>query len=210
MHKPRAEDICRSLQIENVYAYVRDNNPSNDLPYHNWTHIQHMVESVYEGALYHQLGPQCQIDLVVAALFHDYGHTGGKESDASNIRIAKMALDSYTATQVGKIEYIPDVVRLLISVTQYPFVITPIFTQERIIRDADLMEMGRDTWYEMVIEGLRKEMEVSQKKEITVEEMLRGQVEFHEKVEWYSDWGRIFREKQVVPNLNKIKDLLTR
>lgn len=209
MHKPNAEDICRLLRIDSIYGYVRETNPSNDLPYHNWIHTQHMVESVYEGALYHDLPLQSQIDLVVAALFHDYGHSGGKTDDVTNIKVAKQALDLYTAMRYHMVEYIPDVVRLLISVTQYPFTTAPIFAQEKIIRDADLMEMGRDTWHEMVIEGLRKEIQVSRNREITLEEMYRGQLDFHATAVWYTDWGLAFRENNVVPNLNKIKDLLT-
>jgi len=189
----KVRSLCERLNISSVFDFVSINNPSNNLPYHNWYHALCMVEKCVEGGNYHNLPYHSLRHLAVAALFHDFAHSGGKEEDLVNISLAKMSLQRLADQSVdATISPGIDVreVKEIIAVTEYPYVLDPICIEQKIIRDADLMQAFRPTWKEMIIDGLREEMIIKLNKNLTEKDMLEGQVAFLKKVHPCSAWGK--------------------
>ena len=184
-------ELCSNLSISDQLEFVLANNPSNDLPYHNLTHTLSTVLCCYEAGTYYNLPLVSLRPLCVAALFHDFDHTGGVLPDSENIKLAiagfsqQNCLNSFPwytefATQVPR----------FISVTEYPYVLPPICLEERIIRDCDLLSVIYDDWYERIVINLGKEMSVKYGREVPEYEMVKGQIEFLGKVTMFTEWGR--------------------
>ena len=183
----KVEELCDRFDVVRHYEKVRDHNPANDLPYHNWYHTLCMVEKCVEGANWHNLPWQSIRNLIVAALFHDYAHSGGRTNDTENIARAVRCLANTGPALAMNIVDVEQIIR----VTEYPYVLEPVCIEHRIIRDADLMQVLRiDTWEEMVIHGLRKEIEVKLGNPLSVLEMCAGQIDFLRKIKVHSDWGK--------------------
>ena len=185
----RTEEICEALDIKPHYLYVRQKNPSNNLPYHNWYHTMCMVQNCFEAGTYHDLPTSSMRALCVSALFHDFNHSGGKLDDSRNIINALLAFKTF---QSQSTHYDNDLrhVQKIIEVTEYPYVREPFTIEQRIIRDADLMQVAyEDTWYDMIITGLKKEMSIKQGRIITDNEMLAGQIEFLKNIHLFTIWG---------------------
>lgn len=130
--------------------------------YHNVYHAYCMVANC--DMLYRENRPSTatsssRLQLLMAALFHDYGHSGGVFTDAHNVSVAtKFVVDALMPT--FGIRLISNVERI-ISVTQYPYVREPADSLEQIIRDADLIQ-GASPCHELqVFYGLYSEMVTS-------------------------------------------------
>lgn len=193
------EELARRFDVRYEYGHVRDYNRAKELPYHNWYHTMCMVNRCLDGANYHNLPYQSMRALFVAALFHDYNHSGGEEEDSINIFRATTGLKNCGINR--NIDFYE--VEELIRVTEYPYVLPPVCIEQRIIRDADLMQgFFIETWEAMIIDGLREEMQVKLKAEITRREMCEGQIAFLRKAVAWSDWGHNeFFEKE---NMSKL------
>lgn len=101
--------------------------------------------------------------LAFSALFHDFNHTGGTaKSDAENIQRAlagipaflkeysTMCWSLYNETYtVESTRWLHDVL-INIQSTQYPYGHPPITPSQAILRDADVLWLFRDDWYEHV------------------------------------------------------------
>jgi hypothetical protein len=188
----KVKNICKRFNISCVFDFVKEKNPSNNLPYHNWYHACCMVEKVIEGANYHNLPYRSMRHLAVAALLHDFAHSGGHRNDAANIQIAlagAYALECIRPDRTVANGIDMSELEELIKVTEYPYVLDPICIEHRIIRDADLMQGLRPTWKEMIIDNLRQEMSIALKKEISEQEMLVGSHKFLSNITPLSNWG---------------------
>lgn len=71
--------------------YLLENNISNN-PYHNNEHIINVFNNcIFLFDMYkdqYKLTIYDKLNLGMAALFHDFGHSGGKLTDKENIQIA--------------------------------------------------------------------------------------------------------------------------
>lgn len=196
--------ICIGIDIENHYYHVRSTNPANYLPYHNWYHALCMVLNCYNAANYYNLPLASMRAVCVAALWHDYNHSGGKHNDTVNVANAIKHFRNYhlgmwsaaTRDLDGDLSHVPSI----IAVTEYPYVCEPYGIEQRIIRDADLMQVLQPTWYEMCITGLGKEMSVKLGKEVTEKEMVDGQLNFLKNITLYTQWGNETLSSAVLTN----------
>lgn len=133
---------------------------SVDLPYHNKYHTSCMIRECERLAVQCGLQREYTRLLLTAAAFHDFNHSGGKQKDDENIRLAIEAFRTYTdlISETDR-KTVEDVIR----VTQYPFVREPedfvesVTKMMKIIRDCDLMQSFRPTWFVHVVLGLRAE-----------------------------------------------------
>lgn len=208
-----ASNLCARFGVTPAFDHVRDFNPSNNLPYHNWYHACCMVEKVVEGANYHNLPYRSIRHLILAALFHDFAHSGGKQTDTSNITKAISAVNQFEynwSRTPDKDSIDLREVKQLIYVTEYPYVLDPVCIEQKIIRDADLMQGLRSTWKEMIIDGLRIEMSIRLGKELTQEDMCLGQVKFLKNVKAYSGWGEhiMFESRGIEKTLAELEWLM--
>lgn len=199
----RAGSILERLGAYRAYLHVRDHNPSNRLPYHNWTHLCHVVVNSHRGAEHYALPARDQANLAVAGIFHDYDHSGGVTDDQQNVDRAIANFQEWSSTQSHP-TWDDAEVELLIRTTQWPPVVDPISITQKIMRDADLMENGLDTWEELIMNGVRFELEVKEGVPITLEDMKRRQVEYHRGVQWNTAWGRRFAREHIWPILDQL------
>lgn len=183
----RAEQICQHLNVMKEFHYVQNNNSSTNLPYHNWYHTCCMVRACFSGANYHNLPYRSVRHLIVAALFHDIAHSGGKHPDHYNIAQAVQAVR--TVPFVIPPEINREAVADLIHVTEYPFRLTPRGIDEKILRDADLMQSLSPGWYDMTVKGLREEMRTAGRT-LTIQEMIAMQATFLSEATFYTRWAQ--------------------
>ncbi len=184
------QDIIKWYDMVDLYDWFVKNNQSNDLPYHNLFHAQCMVENCYDGAQYHNLPFDATRQILCAALFHDFNHSGGKEEDMENIYHAILGVQRCAIELDQPLADIPDMVIECIRCTEYPFVYESFTIEQRIIRDADLMQFRFGNWKDVLDNRLRAEMEVKIGKPITQQEMYDGNQAFWRKVHFYTDWGK--------------------
>jgi len=143
-----------------IFQYVTNTNPSSDAPYHNNEHMLTVANFSYK--ISNSIGLEDIDNLIVAALFHDYNHSMGKEKDDINVQRAIEAFSNYydsnlTSTSIDKNRVI-DIIRI----TEYPYKVdnSELDTEQKIIRDADLLQGSVDNWYDYIIVGLSKEMNI--------------------------------------------------
>lgn len=177
--------------------HILEHNKSKDLPYHN---TRHMLEMTYlanlillDGKGY--VSRKTQSTLTVAGLFHDFNHSGGKEKDTVNIQRAVDGLHEFVEwcnhSQHHDLATLDvDVAEKAIRCTEFPFTRDPDCLIEEALRDADILYAMASKDPMVVMEGLRSEIEVSQQRNISYEEMLTAQVNFHDNIKFFTDYGR--------------------
>lgn len=192
--KPYVE-IIRNYNLWWEWDKFVRSNPSNNLPYHNQFHAQCMIENCYEGAQYYNLPRDTTREILVAAMFHDFAHSGGKTPDSINVQkaLAESQAHNFSKTVFD-----------CIKCTEYPFVVEPYTIEQRIIRDADLMQFRFPNWEDMLLVQLKKEIEIAQCKEITEDEMIAGQREFWKGITFFTEWGDKVLEEEGYPFMSHI------
>jgi hypothetical protein len=195
--------------LPRAFRYIVENNKSNAAPYHSLHHMLRVMYHCNEGAEYHKLDSLSRINLLVAALFHDFSHTQGKEKDDVNVQIAISGVQSwYNSNPLNETNVNIDKVVEIIKATQYPYVIPAedLTIEQAIIRDADLMPSLEVDWINTMIVGLKEEMGVD-----SFLRMVEGQQAFHSGIEMCSTWGReVYMRKweKVFKNLEILRSLL--
>lgn len=186
----KANDIIHSFQLWDAMRYYNDGlinastNDTVDLPYHNRYHTMSMVVNCYDASQYYNLPWQTIRTLLTAAIFHDYRHTGGKEPDNVNISRAVSGFLKFSHGSDNQTEVVQH-----IRCTEYPFKIAPVSIEQKILRDSDLVQGLMPDGWDMVMNKLKEELEVSYRRLITDQEMIAGQLEFMSKIHFYTDWA---------------------
>jgi len=131
--------------------------------YHNLRHTLHVLWLCYKACDYYQkdLTPREMRNLLIAALFHDFDHpgrphSGEKDPDAVNIKIALAGLQRHVMPQDSA--WLPQIAAI-IEATHYPYK-TPgdeLDLLAKIIRDADLAQALSPVWIQQVVIGLAQE-----------------------------------------------------
>lgn len=172
-------------QLSNAHAFVSLNNKSNLIPYHNFDHL--LTVTKWCGRLAGMLNlPQFETKaLLLAAIFHDFDHSGGKEEDSVNVEHAVEALRYFCKIHRER-QDIEDFAVDCIRVTEFPFVREPQNVAQKIIRDADLLQSIEPNYEEVLVGGLRKELEIKFKRRITRAEFCKMQVSFLESLKFYT------------------------
>ena len=151
----------QSKVFEELVHFIH-NNPSKNLPYHNNRHMLGVCRIAHDIMTADCFATTSDRDVVtVAAMLHDYGHTGGAQADSVNIANAIAGLEQFWETHPNTAEWLgpyKPVIEDLIRVTEYPFVREPKTYAEKVLRDADLLYacMSLDT--DVIMEGLRLEI----------------------------------------------------
>src|SRR6478752_924103 len=79
-------EVLRELGLSAEHASIASSqNPSQNAPYHNTGHLFTVAINCAEAADYYELGKDEKITLFLSGLYHDYGHSAGKQSDIINI-----------------------------------------------------------------------------------------------------------------------------
>lgn len=195
------EVISNSETLSNGFKWIIKNSTSNDLPYHNLNHLLTVVKYVNEG-LNHYAYPEDEKReiILLATLFHDVNHSGGKETDEVNVNNSKAALTKFLVREYSDATLDKNEDRLkaelklafnLLDATQYPYAIDKNYLslEQGIIRDADLMQVFEYNWVHQNIFGLAKELNLPFKN------FIGGQRAFLEGAEFNTEYGIIMKNK---------------
>ena len=132
-------------------------------PYHNFYHTCCVVFWCNEYAIAENLSEEEIRILLLSALFHDVGHSGGNfVNDSSNIIFAKT--HCLNALTFEKEIDLYDKIKWIIDATEFPYIIEDEYLtiSQKIIRDADLSQaFMNNTFVQHNIIGLGKEMNLS-------------------------------------------------
>lgn len=184
---------------------------SSKLPYHNEYHTECMIANVFEGAIHEGLQLSEIRGLAFGTICHDAFHSGGEKLDSENIiramefLAAVINMCKYTGEVFSEDEI--EIAEGCIFVTEYPYVRTPFNIQEKIIRDADLMQAyeSDDLVLSKQYQGLKDEMEVMKKRTFTAIEFAEGNRQFLDGVVWHTEWAK---QKAKTLDWSKHKDRL--
>ena len=195
--------LLKQLGLTDMAAYIKANNPVGN-EYHNTEHMFGVAKLAAQIYLTENLGCFDQQDLfqlVSAALWHDFGHSGGALSDRENIEIAIAALRAFVklpeANQFNdySLQFSASHPALLICsmirVTEFPFIHEPTDQCESILRDADVLySFGGDPGE--ILYNLYKELKGAGKlpEEMTFPELVKGQQSFHDSLVIFTDTGK--------------------
>lgn len=195
-HLDKCTQLIESLNLVAYEFCFRVSNKSTHLPYHNEYHSLCMVLNCFEGAIHEKVSESEMRSLVAAALFHDFNHSGGHTDDSVNIEEALRGLfHAHTAFAAGDLALSPqeyeDAVAA-IRITKYPYEESPVTAIQKIIRDADLMQVYEQSDYRLCkqFRGLKEEVEILHRRSYTIEEWATGCKAFNDAVEWHTDWAR--------------------
>lgn len=154
-------------------------------PYHNFRHMCHVLWLCHEACAWHyeELSARKTRNLLIAALFHDFDHTGKPGPDAVNIERAITGLKQHFAledcSEFGNIA-------ALIKATEFPHTAPPeaVSLSARILRDADLSQALSVAWIQQVVFGLATEWGK------TPLEVLKLQEPFHKNLKFSTEWAK--------------------
>ena len=157
--------------------------------YHNFRHMMHVTCETYDACKCMQVDPETFLVMLLAAIFHDYGHTGdGKVPDYVNIQIALTNLKVHIHP---KHSFLIPKIMPFIEATEFPHKMimpngNPQYHELLLaLRDADMSQSLFSVWQQQTIFGMGSEQHKSR------EEMLRGQLPFLKDIlRFHSEWGK--------------------
>lgn len=191
--------ICKENPVlKSALSYVILNNTGNTNPYHSFEHLSNVFLYCKEGAEYHELPEKETLHLLLAALFHDFNHSGGELKDNANIANAKMGVSEwYKNSDVAlDVEYINS----LIDITEFPYTIqsNALNLPQQILRDADMGSIFTDNWFQTIMLGLSAETKTG------LEAFLEQQKNFMSNLKGNTPW---FQKTKLPMLQEKLEDL---
>jgi len=172
-------------------------------PYHNNQHmiaVAYLALQFYEESLFAksygkrdpQLYARRQLELVLAALFHDFNHPGVSRPDELNIADALAAWDAFATTKQFNSERKEHVAKL-IQCTQFPYTTSVEDGQMCCLRDADLLAATVLGEPDDLLFDLRREINSARQapeEKLTINDMLKAQVKFHSTLQLSTEAAR--------------------
>lgn len=162
------------LEIINKYPslqlglkYIVNTNSANNAPYHNLNHLITVMKHCYYALDLLGMKDDTKTEpLLLAALFHDYEHSGGELTDTLNVARAwegfRNFLIEFHPLGVQPLDIKTDdynFMKNLIISTEYPHTIKnkDLTIYQAILRDADMCQTFEPSWFTSDIYGLAKE-----------------------------------------------------
>ena len=190
------------IVFNNAKKYITKNNNSKN-HYHNNKHMLDVFKNsmilLDEYKDEYELNSIDKICLGLAALFHDYNHSGGKLKDDENIEIALDELKKYLSIIDKKNLY--NNIKKIIKVTEFPHKDVDLDILQKIIRDADTMGGIIDGWIS-VVKSLAKEYNKSFKDFIPI------QIKFIENAKFNTDFCNELLKNNKQEIIEKLKKML--
>lgn len=196
----RSIEIIKDYDVENYLSVLLRKNTSNKAPYHNFNHIMCVVKNVYEIAMDLKIEESMIRNLIIAAIFRDINHSQGIHKDDVNI---KRAVKMFKDNTVESIEN-NHIIISIIEATQYPYVINveDLSLEQKIIRDADLMQTFEENYIQQVIFGLSEEMNLELK------DLLEGQIKFLENSVYHTGYAKSIANKYLPIVKSEVETLI--
>jgi len=174
-------------------------------PYHNLRHMLHITWLSYDACIYYrrQLSRKQMRILLIAALFHDFDHSGKVGNDQKEIKRAIVGLKKHIQKQdLPLLEQITE----LIKITEFPHQesLSALSLEAQILRDADLSQGLSDTWIQQSAIGLGVESSVDPVK------MLKEQISFYNNLNFKTVWAKKkFTKKKIKDRQQEIREYLS-
>lgn len=136
--------LLKELGLSKKHLTMLGRNPAKDNPYHNNQHLYTVALNCDEAAKHYGLTLEERQILFVSALYHDYAHSAGQQSDTVNIARAITA----TIEHVSRLEELSsdnmDTIANIIHATIQPPTLhgDPINMLQGIIMDSDMLQCG--------------------------------------------------------------------
>jgi predicted metal-dependent HD superfamily phosphohydrolase len=186
---------------EYVSIFLKDNLPS-EYTYHNLDHTHEVFEAATElGKNSGLLDEELEI-IQVAAWFHDTGFVNGYlDHEYRSVKIAKEFLKNIHCPD-GKI----DRITALILMTELGKM--PSNLSEQIIRDADILHIGKEDFYSKCL-ALKSEWISVDHKNITESEWLQTCLEFISNTVFFTDFAKLKYEARRRNNISCLKEMIT-
>lgn len=173
--------------------------PNAYAPYHNVRHMLHVFWESYDGAVQMGLDKRQMRNLLIAALMHDYNHTGVKNDDSVNIQRALNSLEENILPEDR--DHLHQI-STMIKCTKYPYDDLVYTTDQLILRDADKSQTFSLAWVQAILYGLGKELNMS------YEEMLKLQRPFLVNMKFDTPWGRNKFEPLIEGRLKLVDEMI--
>ena len=180
------------------------NAPNKDMPYHNLRHMLHVMWSTYNGAMYYdnEISPRMLRNMLIAALFHDYGHCGKSGNDADNIITALHGLNEHLLEEDRDWDELHWITRC-IDATEFPHreLTGGMTLPELIVRDADVTYTLHEVWIQTIC-GLAQEIG------LTSEQMLKYQEPFLSNFNFSTEWGKATYGDRLKERIEEAKEMV--
>jgi hypothetical protein len=188
--------------FDKAYRYILENNTGDSNPYHNNRHCLFVFEKS-TLILFDTLRKQYNIkstdkmELGLAALFHDFNHSGGKLIDSENIKLAIAGLNDF-------LDKNPDInvdrnsIANIIEASEHPHKEMELNPLQKILRDADMIGSISDNWFDVLTS-------IASESNKNILDFIPENIAFLDTVEFYTPYCKVLlRERR-----DKIKqDLL--
>jgi predicted metal-dependent HD superfamily phosphohydrolase len=169
--------------------------------YHNLNHAREVYEGVTELGSNSSLSDEELEIIQIAAWFHDTGFIKGYvDHEYKSIEIAKEYLNNirYPERKIGRIIDI-------IYMTELGNV--PTNLSEKIIRDADVLHIGKDDFYVKSL-NLKTEWESFEIKNYTEVEWLQSSLDFILRTDFFTDYARSKYESGRQENIVRLNAMI--
>jgi hypothetical protein len=202
----RLKKFNEFLEIDNIFkqakTYILENNlVEND--YHNNEHMINVFNNTI--TLFNHYKDECELTqenklcLGLAALFHDFNHSGGELTDKENIELALVALKDFLDT-INKLDLYDDIKNIIIT-TEFPHLDIDLDILQKIIRDADTMGGIIEGW-QSVVKNLSSEYNKP------LEEFIPTQIKFLNIIKFNTDYCNELlknNKEKIIEELNEMK-----
>lgn len=177
-------------------------------PYHNFRHIFHELWLCHNACRFYEgreeeMSKRAMRNLLIAAMFHDFDHTGRTGNDDLNIELALRGLRKHILPEDE--EWLPHISEK-IKGSQYPYIIPAkdLSFEARILRDADASQCFSVAWIQQVVFGLAVEMNTAPI------EVLRMQKTFLAGLCYQTEWAKqMFDSDMINKKIEEAEDLIS-
>jgi len=178
--------LIREYELGGTVRWILENNQAQALPYHNFNHslyVMHYANKAYRDA---ECCPPPK-ELLVAALFHDFGHGGGVfVNDRRNIELAVDGFVTFNTECKLFGNQSAQCVRHLIRATEYPHKPLNEFNiRVAALRDADMMQNCNETLLANYV-GIKSEMF----RHLSYAEYTQKTIEFLQGIKYETSYGQ--------------------
>jgi predicted metal-dependent HD superfamily phosphohydrolase len=175
-------------------------NLSSKFSYHNLTHTLEVFEGVTELGINSNLSDDDLEIVQIAALFHDTGFTKGYiDHENKSIEIMKEFLYSFSYPEV-KIFRVSGII-IMTDMENNPVILT-----DKIIRDADILHIGKEDFYSKSL-SLKSEWESVDHKKFSDSEWIQSSLDFINRTFFYTDYAKLKYEPGRQKNINLLKEM---
>lgn len=176
-------------------------NLSSEFTYHNLEHTREVYEGVTELGKNSDL-PKDELEVIqVAAWFHDTGFVKGyRDHEYKSIEIVRDYLEKIHFPEL-KIERIADII-IMTEMKNMPANLS-----EKIIRDADVLHIGKENFYSKSL-LLKSEWENIDSKKYTTTEWLHSSLDFINRTMFFTVYANSKYETVRQQNISLLNDMI--